>query len=483
MVEDSAPTQENSQTASQETVLQEPLSEYDQLRAHLKKNPHDAGAWNRLVEHAEELADMDKIKDAYEALLENYPNTSSAQIAYLQHFLNPGLFQVAESLFSRFLRPSPSVDLWKFYLVYWQPTDPSFRRFNTDPSTRETVKKAYEFALAHIGQDKDSGEIWKEYIDFLASGETHTTWEEQQKMDALRRVYHRAVQIPLENIDQLWRELDVFENKLNKITAKKFLADLSPSYMQARTVLREMRPRISALAQQPTTYSATNLNKMPLQLPQPLSFTAPERALVNGWKSYLLWEESNPLEMEDKDKTLFHTRMQLLYRQAVVKMRFSPEIWYMAYSWTMSIGKQDDAIALLKQGMQANPVSYLLTFAYAEIEEQLKNLEEVHTAYNTFIDALHAELEEMDATQRQLVASASVNSIQAASQHELTMADRRQELGIVWIQYMRFARRAEGLKPARTVFSKARKDKKWVTGAYLCLLSLGCTANRLFART
>lgn len=186
----------------------------------------------------------------------------------------------------------------------------------------------------------------------------------------------------------------------------------------------------------------------------------------------------------------------------------------MAYSWTMSIGKQDDAIALLKQGMQANPVSYLLTFAYAEIEEQLKNLEEVHTAYNTFIDALHAELEEMDATQRQLVASASVNSIQAApadqtafdpnapppglsistptggaasasttssqaSQHELTMADRRQELGIVWIQYMRFARRAEGLKPARTVFSKARKDKKWVTwevfeaaGAYLSLLSL-----------
>lgn len=29
----------------------------------------------------------------------------------------------------------------------------------------------------------------------------------------------------------------------------------------------------------------------------------------------------------------------------------------MAVSWTLSIGKQDDAIALLKQGMQANPVS------------------------------------------------------------------------------------------------------------------------------
>ena len=28
------------------------------------------------------------------------------------------------------------------------------------------------------------------------------TWEEQQKMDALRIVYHRAVQIPLNNLER-----------------------------------------------------------------------------------------------------------------------------------------------------------------------------------------------------------------------------------------------------------------------------------------
>lgn len=38
---------------------------------------------------------------------------------------------------------------------------------------------------------------------------------------------------------------------------------------------------------------------------------------------------------------------------------------------------------------------------------------------------------------------------------------RRTELCIAWITYMRFARRAEGLKPARNIFGKARKDK-WV---------------------
>ncbi|SRR5258708_4532898 len=49
--------------------------------------------------------------------------------------------------------------------------DPQISRINVDPSTRDIVRKAYEFALNHVGQDKDSGEIWSDYIQFLRSGE------------------------------------------------------------------------------------------------------------------------------------------------------------------------------------------------------------------------------------------------------------------------------------------------------------------------
>lgn len=45
------------------------------------------------------------------------------------------------------------------------------RRVNTGPNTRDTVRKAYEFALRHVGQDKDSGELWSEYIQYVKSGE------------------------------------------------------------------------------------------------------------------------------------------------------------------------------------------------------------------------------------------------------------------------------------------------------------------------
>ena len=37
-------------------------------------------------------------------------------------------------------------------------------------------------------------------------------------MDAVRKAYHRAVQIPMENVKRLWEEYQEFENGLNRIT-------------------------------------------------------------------------------------------------------------------------------------------------------------------------------------------------------------------------------------------------------------------------
>jgi cleavage stimulation factor subunit 3 len=121
----------------QDTPSQEAPSEWHVLREKLREQPHDPDGWNKLVDLAEARGEIEQIKQTYEALLEVYPNTvctfqpytrqsltcstntkSSAQIAYLNHFLSPGLFPYAEELFRRFLRSSPLVDLWKFYLTY-----------------------------------------------------------------------------------------------------------------------------------------------------------------------------------------------------------------------------------------------------------------------------------------------------------------------------------------------------------------------------
>jgi cleavage stimulation factor subunit 3 len=163
-------------------------------------------------------------------------------------------------------------------------------------------------------------------------------------MDALRKIYHRAVQIPLENVETLWSELESFENNLNRITAstiifysgehrsppliyfqaKKFLSDLSPSYMQARTVLRQLQRHLGPLFPPPPPSSPS---RPYLYLPLKPTFNAAERALVGAWKSYLRWEESNPLEIDDQDRNTFVTRVQGVYRKAVIRMRFFGEIW------------------------------------------------------------------------------------------------------------------------------------------------------------
>ncbi|KAI0301886.1 hypothetical protein B0F90DRAFT_1716130 [Multifurca ochricompacta] len=455
------------------TIPEEPVSEWDTLRTSLRENPHDTEGWNKVVRLAEDSGDLERIKEAYESLLKMYPNTWSAQIAYLNHFLVPGRFKFAEDhLFTRFLRTSPAAELWKFYLTY-------IRRINVDPSTRDIVRKAYEFALNHVGQDKDSGEIWSDYIQFLRSGETNSTWEEQQKMDALRKVYHRAVQIPLENVETLWSELETFENNLNRITAKKFLTDLSPSYMQARTVLRQLQRHLGPLFPPPPPSSPS---RPYLYLPTKPTFNAAERALVGAWKSYLRWEESNPLEIEEQDRNTFITRVQGVYRKAVIRMRFFGEIWYMAYVWTNSIGKTDEAINLLKAGIEANPMSFLLNFACAEALELQGNFEEVNKVFERFLEALRRDL---DAHEARIAPSATSSTMSTGATEvpgsqgtEVILAnasfttqtdekplqskelsEKRQEYGLAWTVYMRFARRAEGLKSARAVFAQARRDK------------------------
>ena len=110
----------------------------------------------------------------------------SAQIAYINHVLesiSETRYHDAAALFSRFLKTSPFVELWKFYLSYVRWVYAIFMctahihcmricsKMNAGPDTRDTVRKAYEFALNHIGHDRDSSELWSDYIQFLKAGE------------------------------------------------------------------------------------------------------------------------------------------------------------------------------------------------------------------------------------------------------------------------------------------------------------------------
>lgn len=160
---------------------------------------------------------------------------------------------------------------------------------------------------------------------------------------------------------------------------------------------------------------------------------------------------------------------------------------FMAYHWTNSVGKHDEALTILKAGLEANPSSFLLTFAYAEALEIKKDFAEVHNLYEKFLAVLLADLKNLERTtnapQDGANGSGSQNpngngnggnnsgeiGSQPQSQNSfITQAEEpkkktelqrhRTEYGLAWIMYMRFAMRAEGVRRSRAVFGKARKD-------------------------
>lgn len=124
-----------------------------------------------------------------------------------------------EQIFGNALLKVPNIELWSVYLNYVR------RRNNltSDPSgnARQIVNQTYEFVLQNVGNDKDAGPLWQDYIQFIRSGPGQvggTGWQDQQKMDSLRKAYQRAVTIPTQAVTGLWKEYNAFEMGLNQVT-------------------------------------------------------------------------------------------------------------------------------------------------------------------------------------------------------------------------------------------------------------------------
>lgn len=126
-----------------------------------------------------------------------------------------------ERLFERSIASNPHVGLWSTYINYTR----RIHNVTTDENRARTViTQVYEFVLDNIGIDIHSGKIWLDYIEFIKSGPGTlggTTWQDKQKMDTLRRIYQRAVAVPMGATLEIWRDYDKFEMTLNKITVSQ----------------------------------------------------------------------------------------------------------------------------------------------------------------------------------------------------------------------------------------------------------------------
>ena len=279
-----------------------------------------------------------------------------------------------DNVLGKSLMQVPYLPLWSLYLDH-------VRRHNnlttdTSGTARQTINSAYDLALKQVGLDKDSGRMWQDYILFIKSGPGiigGSNWQDQQKMDLLRKAYQRAICIPTQATNILWKEYDAFEMGLNKMTVsalpfpristtkasqgRKFLQDQSPAYMSARSSYTELQN------------ITRNLRRTTIPvLPPALGFEGDVDYMeqLSIWKRWIQWEEDDPLVLKQDDIDAYRARILFVYKHALMAVRFWPELWCDASEFCFSNDLEEQGNDFLVQGIAANPESCLLAFKRAD---------------------------------------------------------------------------------------------------------------------
>ncbi|XP_046383403.1 protein suppressor of forked isoform X1 [Ischnura elegans] len=382
----------------------------------IEENPYDLEAWSLLIREAQGRW-IGEMRPLFEQLIQVFPSAGRYWKIYIELEMRARNFERVEKLFQRCLMKVLNIELWKLYLSYVKETKAAL------PTYKEKMAQAYDFALEKIGMDIQSYSLWNDYVNFLKSVEAVGSYAENQKISAVRKVYQRGVVNPMVNIEQLWKDYMAFEQGINPIIAEKMAIERSRDYMNARRVAKEFEAVTRGL----------NRNNPSI----PPTGQAEELKQVDLWKKYIAWEKSNPLRTEDP--TLITRRVMFAYEQSLLCLGHHPDIWYEAALFLEQSSKlltekgdvnsakmfSDEASAIYERASASLlKKNMLLYFAYADFEEGRMKYEKVHQIYSRLL-----EIPDIDPT-------------------------------LAYVQYMKFARRAEGIKSARTVFKRAREDAR-----------------------
>jgi cleavage stimulation factor subunit 3 len=247
---------------------------------------------------------------------------------------------------------------------------------------------------------------------------------------------------------------------------------------------------------------------------------------VRLWKNWIQWEKSDPLEVATDDRDVYNQRVLHLYNNALMALRFWPELWYEAAEWCFENNLTQEGDKFLNDGIEANPESSLLAFRKANQVELRTDFEDgqpgiiakgkaVREPYMKLLDTIYdltaqtkkreehsiARAKEIFEAQKQADEAARNNANgDGDDEDEDEVAKRLQEkenqhnahlqaisaghnaqthvlkktLTYAWIALMRAMRRVQGkgspgaeVGGFRAVFAEARKKGKLLSEAYV----------------
>jgi cleavage stimulation factor subunit 3 len=259
------------------------------------------------------------------------------------------------------------------------------------------------------------------------------------------------------------------------------------------------------------------------------------------WKRWIQWEKDDPLVLKQEDVAAYKARISYVYKQALMALRFWPEMWFDASEFCFQNGLETEGNDFLTQGMAANPESCLLAFKRADRLEITTSNEEgedsakrrgmaVREPYDKVLDALYdlitktkarevqaiARIEEQYANQistlqsgsdpdgeddlddadtdaRGAAKKAQIEAVQNVNGVQVRLLSRT--VSFAWIALMRAMRRVQGkgkvgdaVGGSRQIFTDARKRGRLTSDVYVAsaLLEHHCykdpAATKIFER-
>ncbi len=170
----------------------------------------------------------------YRGMLDIFPTSGRLWRDLVELEMARGKRDLVEEYFTRSLLLCQHVPLWLAYLAFIRS-----KPHTTPIAAREEAITAYEFAVAHIGIDPESAPVWESYVDYLRTLPAANQFEESDRMATIRRVYQRAVTMPLEGLENLWRAYQAWEHSNDPRLAQELTQKFATVFTDARVAYRE----------------------------------------------------------------------------------------------------------------------------------------------------------------------------------------------------------------------------------------------------
>ncbi|KAK6458079.1 uncharacterized protein RJT20DRAFT_125995 [Scheffersomyces xylosifermentans] len=453
-----------------------------QLEEDLENDPLDYAKWTKLIKHVLAKDKEEQVRAVYTKYLALFKFDGEQWSSYINYELNRGEFQKVEALFHQCFSITDSVEVCRLYVSY-------VRRVNDvitgGEKARGTVIQAFEFAVNKVGIDINSTGLWNDYLEFLKTWTPGASWEQQQKVDLIRKVYKKFLVIPTESLETSWSQYTKWENDVNPATAAKFISEKSAEFMLARSWNTEWQNLTEKKIKRDIFPYSANGDKANLVKNQ-----------IEYWLKWIQMEKKNILEL--KDETQLEKRIAYAYRQSTFALPFVPELWFKFSKFLSRTNEEANinrCIDLLSDGLALNPKSLLLSFQLAELYEKDSGFEKAKEIYNNLAKTLtndHTKVtEQVSAIKARLNIDSDGDNIENGNSENanvndddemeveekkirqltteeknvlLKLTQQEQDLvkavTLVYVRFMIASKRAEGIKEARSIFKQAKKFVK-----------------------